>query len=75
MAPLATRLGVNVPFSDLELGDFAFALAHKNAPNAFTLRVAGKITPHVELMEIAALTTSGMRKARNPTCMLVCTSR
>jgi hypothetical protein len=64
-----------VPFSDLELGDFAFALAHKNAPNAFTLRVAGKITPLVELLEIASLTTSGPRKVRNPARLLVCTSR
>jgi hypothetical protein len=66
---------LNVPFSDLELGDFAFALAHKNARNAFTLRVAGKITPLVELLEIAALTTSSPRKARNPARLLVCTSR
>jgi hypothetical protein len=66
---------LNVPFSDLELGDFAFALAHKNAPNAFTLRVAGKITPLVELLEIASLTTSGPRKVRNPARLLVCTSR
>jgi hypothetical protein len=53
-----------VAFSALELGDFAFALAHKDATNSFTLRVAGKTTPPVELLEIKALTTSGPRKAR-----------
>jgi hypothetical protein len=66
---------LNVPFSDLELGNFAFALTHKNAPNTFTLRVAGKITPLVELLEIAALTTPGPRKARNPARPHVCTNR
>jgi hypothetical protein len=54
----------DVSFPDLELGDFAFALAHPGATNSFTLRVAGKTTPPVELLEIKALTTSGPRKAR-----------
>jgi hypothetical protein len=47
------------------------SLAHKNAPDAFTRCMAGKITPHVELLEIAALTVSGPRKARNPARLLV----
>jgi hypothetical protein len=51
----------DVPFEQLELGDYAFALAHEDALNAFTIRVKGKTSKRVELLEMAAL---GARKAR-----------
>ena len=54
----------NVAFDQLELGDMAFALAPASAPHAFTLRVCGRLSEKVELLEIAALTTLGPRKAR-----------
>jgi hypothetical protein len=51
------------------------ALAYKDAPHGFTLLVAGKTTPLLELLEIAALTTSGPRKARAPAPTLTCPAR
>ena len=52
----------DIPFSQLEVDDFAFALAHRDAPWAFRLRVAGKTTKPLELLQIEALVTAG-RKA------------
>ena len=56
----------DVSFSQLEEGDFAFALAHESAEHAFTVRVpgSGRIAPQVELLEIEALSTSGRGKVR-----------
>lgn len=49
----------DVAFSELELNDFAFALAHKDAVNAFTVRVSGKQSPPLELLELMALSGPG----------------
>ena len=63
---VSERGSFDVPFPRLEVGDFAFALAHKVAAHGFTMRVpgSGKIAPQVELLEIEALSTSGRGKAR-----------
>jgi hypothetical protein len=52
----------DIPFDRLELLDFAIALAHHDAPWAFTLKVRGKTSPMVELLEIEALTPPGQPK-------------
>ena len=53
----------DVPFSKLEVNDFAFALAHKDAVNAFTVRVSGKQSPPLELLELLALSGPGQTPA------------
>ena len=45
----------NVPYSDLEVDDFAFVLAQPGSQGAFTLRVRGRLSPLVELLSIRAL--------------------
>ena len=60
------RGSFDVPFSRLDVGDFAFALAWESAEHAFTMRVpgSGRLAPQVELLEIEALEASGRGKAR-----------
>ena len=56
----------DVPFEQLEVGDFVFALAAKAALNSCTLRVCGKTTPPFELLEIVWLSDSGPRRVCSP---------
>jgi hypothetical protein len=55
----------DMPFSELEEGDFVFALAQPGALHAFTQRVGGKTSAPVELLQIVNLSApGGPKKAR-----------
>jgi len=64
----------NVPWGRLEVRDLAFALAPAGAPHAFSLRVGGRTSELVELLEIVELSTSGPRKVSLPDSLLIPTA-
>jgi hypothetical protein len=59
----------NVPWDRLEVRDLAFALAPAGSPHAFSLRVGGKTSGLVELLEILELSTNGPRKVSDGACL------